>query len=311
VSEKNELTLSSSEEEFIEAVDACRIARETKSHIGQALLLAKGIKQVKAIMAKPEVYEVIEDLMNTPAGFKTDKDPNKPVYNKEKKEWVKAKPYEKVQVINCVADALSHGLYLHNNEFNIIAGQCYPAQAGFKRKLSEHKKKNGIKTKIVPGIPQGVKQGNQLFFKCSCYVEWTMPDQEPENETLNFEIVAFSADAAIGKIKKRANEWLFNELTENYWNSSEDYWDLNDAQKIKPKSDDIVIPPTKKKDIKLTAEQTEKIIKGLDLIDCSEQEFLSMSKHNLKSVKDLSQSKFVATMGWIDKKLLEQEKGNV
>ena len=235
---EEEITLSESNQALIKAVDACAIARDHKNHIVQSLAIASGVNQVKAALSAGS-WELIESLMNTHIGFVTDKNPDKKVYNKDKKEWIAPIPYSKEVVINCVAEALSLGLYLHNNEFNIIAGRCYPAQAGFKRKLSEFKRSTGIQTEIIAHIPQ--RTGSSYLSKCT--VSWTKPKEEKEVRELSWDLQAFSVDAALGKVQKRASQWLFNELTENNWGSSEDYLDTQETNKINPRADDIVPEP--------------------------------------------------------------------
>lgn len=229
--------IKESDQKLMLAVDSCIMARDHKNHVIQALQLARGVSQLKEVLAMPEVYHEIEALMNDHIGFVTDKNPAKKVQDKKTGDWVATKPYHKDVVISCVAEALSLGLYLHNNEFNIIAGRCYPAQSGFKRMLSDFKKRTGIQTEVIPGVPKRDAGG----WLCSCKVAWTLKGQTREERVLSWNLQAFSSDAALGKVSKRAHQWLFNELTENNWSSSEDYIDANekDPVKIQPREDDL------------------------------------------------------------------------
>jgi hypothetical protein len=232
-----EIQLRESDQKLMLAVDSCIMAREHKSHVIQALELARGVTQLKQVLAMPEVYTGIESLMNDHIGFVTDKNPAKMIQNKKTGDWEPTKPYPKEVVISCVAEALSLGLYLHNNEFNIISGRCYPAQAGFKRMLSDFKKKTGTQTEVIPGVPQKSGPG----YLCTCKVAWTLQGKPREERELSWNISAFSSDAALGKVSKRAHQWLFNELTENNWSSELDYLDEgeSDPVKIEPHADDI------------------------------------------------------------------------
>jgi len=232
----NEIQISKSDENLMKAVDNCIMARDHKSHVIQALQLARGVSQLKQVLATPEVYSQIEALMNDHIGFVTDKDPNKSVKNKQTQKWEKQEPYPKAVVISCVAEALSLGLYLHNNEFNIISGRCYPAQTGFKRMLSDFKRNTGTQTEVIPGVPQKSGPG----YLCTCKVAWTLQGKPREERELSWNLAAFSSDAALGKVSKRAHQWLFNELTENNWSSNEDYLDSREKPvKIAPLESDI------------------------------------------------------------------------
>jgi len=73
--------------------------------------------------------------------------------------------------------------------------------------------------------------------------------EDRQQETLSWNISAFSEDAALGKVKKRANEWLFNELTGNTWASSEDFNDFSTENNAK----DIEMPEVQTPKIPLKA----------------------------------------------------------
>jgi len=145
------IALSAFENNLVIAAGHCEIAREEKNHTIQSLKLAKGLSQLKQALLVPEVLSVIKELMNTPTGFLTDK-------------GLTAKspqPYNDKIVVECVADAMSKGLTIHNNEFNIISGRMYPAQSGFVRKLAEFKRAHKIKANYLPSIPK--KTGAAYF----------------------------------------------------------------------------------------------------------------------------------------------------
>lgn len=219
------IALSTFENNLVIAAGHCEVAREEKNHTIQSLKLAKGLSQLKQALLVPEVLSVIKELMNTPTGFLTDKGMTLKSPN----------PYSDKIVVECVADAMSKGLTIHNNEFNIISGRMYPAQSGFVRKLAEFKREHKIKANYLPSIPK--KTGSAYF--CEAVVWWQKLGEDRQQETLSWNISAFSEDAALGKVKKRANEWLFNELTGNTWSSSEDFNDFSEANN----ANDIEMPP--------------------------------------------------------------------
>lgn len=225
----NELVeLKSFESALVNAAESCEIARQEKNHTIQTLKLAKGLSDLKKALLAPQVLSLIKELMNTPTGFLTDKDPSKSVKNKQTQQWENPKPYNDTIIVECVADAMSKGLTIHNNEFNIIAGRMYPAQSGFVRKLAEFKREHKIKANYLPSVP--VFKNNKYF--CEAVVWWQKEGEKREEEKISWNIGAFSEDAALGKVKKRANEWLFNELTGNTWTSSEDFIDLSEKNDI-------------------------------------------------------------------------------
>jgi len=257
-------TLTKFEENLVEAAESCEIARKQKNHTIQALQLAKGLSDLKKALLQPQVLSIIKELMNTPTGFVTDRDPNKPVKNKKTGQWETPKPYPDVVVVECVADAMSKGLTIHNNEFNIIVGRMYPAQAGFTRTLAEFKREHKIKAGYMPSIPKN--QGGTFY--CEALVWWQKQGEERQEEKISWNLAAFSEDAALGKVKKRANEWLFNELSGNTWTSAEDFNDFNPQNNAK----DIDMPDEApkqgkaSKEVVINAVRAAKTIADLEVV---------------------------------------------
>lgn len=215
--------LNQFETNLVSAANVCEVARKEKDHTIQAIRLAKGMSDLRKALMHPEILGLIKELMNTPTGFVTDRDPNKKVKNKQTGQWETPTPYPDNIIVECVADAMSKGLTIHNNEFNIIVGRMYPAQSGFVRKLAEFKRENKIKAGYLPSIP--IKKG--AYYYCEAVAWWQKEGGQREEANLSWNLAAFSEDAALGKVKKRANEWLFNELSGNTWTSAEDYSDFN------------------------------------------------------------------------------------
>jgi hypothetical protein len=256
--------LTEFETNLVNAAQSCEIARQEKNHTIQTLKLAKGLSDLKRALLAPEVLSLIKELMNTPTGFLTDKDPSKPVKNKKTQQWENPTPYSDKIIVECVADAMSKGLTIHNNEFNIIVGRMYPAQAGFTRKLAEFKRKHKIKAGYMPSIPK--KSGAAYF--CEAVAWWQKEGEDRQEETISWNLAAFSEDAALGKVKKRANEWLFNELSGNTWTSAENHIDFNPTKN----ANDIDMPeepreqstPPASKETVLDALNDAETIKGLE-----------------------------------------------
>jgi hypothetical protein len=74
---------------------------------------------VRNFMALPDAIKYIKALKGTSLGFKTDEGPRQPDYSDS-------------QLATVVTEALSHQFKLVNNEFNIIKGNMYGTQNGYR-----------------------------------------------------------------------------------------------------------------------------------------------------------------------------------
>lgn len=92
-------------------------------------------------------------LMNTRAGFLTDRNPAK-----AKRGQQPPTPYSIPEVRACLKDAILKGLLPIGNQFNIIAGSVYITREGYTALLS----KMGVKHRIIPSqMPD--KQGCAVY----------------------------------------------------------------------------------------------------------------------------------------------------
>ena len=284
--EEVDLKLSTEEMDLVSCVEACELARGISNHTIQAIQLAKGMKDLKACLAHPSIYEIIEDMMNSPAGFMTDKDPKK---NKA--------PYEKETVLDCCAQALSYGLALINNEFNIIADRMYPAQAGYDRKLREFKNEHRIKCGFVAEVPKLTgKVGNQNNYYCKSTAWWNSPSEGREEQELAWNLVGVSEDQVLGKVKKRSEQWLFNELSGNTWGTAEDYVDAKEL------AESIETSLVKK----VTPEQVAKIEASLKVLG-KDADLLIGKKPQYKTLADIEYDKFLVVMDSLEEMINAQE----
>jgi hypothetical protein len=119
------------------------IAIQRLPAVQQAIVLASGLAQLREIITVDVTKRLFLPLCGTRLGFVTDLD---------RKE--KAYPIEVIR--DCVIDAMLHGLRPVGNEFNIISGNMYPAQAGLGRLVREYQGLTNLE--LIPGIPN-VKEG--------------------------------------------------------------------------------------------------------------------------------------------------------
>ena len=142
-----------------------------------------------------EVMIPIMALMNTPLGFKTDQDPNKPSANNPQ-----PKPYSVAQVREFFIESRFRGFHIVGNECNIIAGNFYGCAAGFERLV---KKNPGVSNfKDFYEVPRMVSDKGAVI---KCKAEWNQNGQ-PQTLEREFAIrvnAGMGADAIGGKAKRK------------------------------------------------------------------------------------------------------------
>lgn len=125
--------------------------------------LARGISMAAAIhrlrsLVTPEMVAHAMALMNTPLGFKTDRDPARAQ---------NATPYSEAVVKDCLIQSLLIGLYPVNNEWNIIAGNMYVALNGVKRLVESWPGVSNVR--LVVHVHQPSSDNSFAFVPVSCY----------------------------------------------------------------------------------------------------------------------------------------------
>lgn len=186
--------------DLIAAVNECHIASAMKNDTIKSLKLAYGQFELNKVLNTPEVAAMIMSFQNSAIGFLTD----------NKKDG-----YSQEIVIQAAQEALTAGAYLHGNEFNIIASRCYLAQSFFIRKVREYCSENLIKRQFQYNCKFAETEGKQKKFKVTVKILWTYPGKEQIEQIQGYNLVGMSEDQVIGKATKRANQWLYNEMTDN------------------------------------------------------------------------------------------------
>jgi hypothetical protein len=198
-----EIALSKNQNDFVLAVRRAGQIANMPNDIIKSMQMAGALNELRSTLDNPEITKILGDLQNSALGFKTDK---------------KDTGYPAKTLIDSALQALTMGLNLHGNEWNIIAGNCYPAQAGFDRLLREHCNRSGTNRHFTFRIPKFLEKKGQAqsVFEVTAEVYWKTPDMmEKKKEVLQWHLVGMTHDQVLGKAKKRAYQWLYNELTNN------------------------------------------------------------------------------------------------
>jgi hypothetical protein len=161
--------------------------------MARAFKIAEGVKQVRALVRS--VADKITPLQGSALGFRTDKD--------------RDGGYPADVVAECATEALLRGLRLTGNEWNIIGGRCYVAQAGCARLLAELPGLTDLEH--APGVP-ALKDGGAL-------VEYTLRwklDGRPMSLTRVIPVRVNSGqgvDAIVGKAKRKILAAAYERVT--------------------------------------------------------------------------------------------------
>lgn len=177
--------------------------------VERSFKLAAGIRMLKQHITDKMMADVME-LMNTPLGFRTDRDPARDD---------KATPYPKTVVKECLIQSLLHGLFPVNNEWNIIAGQMYVALNGMKRLVEEFPGVSELR--VTPQVYTPSSDGTSAFVPVTC--SWLYRGELKE---MNFVKSAdadsrfivrvnnrMGADAIAGKARRKAYAAIYQMLS--------------------------------------------------------------------------------------------------
>lgn len=100
------------------------LADPTMSHAQRAVLTAAAATALRQALEGPVLEAAVMPLQNHPAGFDTDRNPNK--------GW-NGEIYSKEIVLGCAVQAILTGLPLTGNVWNIIGGSFYVRKEGFEQ----------------------------------------------------------------------------------------------------------------------------------------------------------------------------------
>jgi len=180
---------------------------EAASGFADELAVAQAFVDMRALLTD-EVMTPVMSLMNTDLGFRTDRDP------KTSKEPVTAYPVATVR--ECFIEAKLRGLHLCGNEWNIISGRTYVAQAGFKRKVREATGGTFEPSYDVPVISPDGKSA-----RVKCRGRWQLNGQQftigiGAEDPCEFSIrvnAYMGADAVVGKAERKLHKRVYERIT--------------------------------------------------------------------------------------------------
>jgi len=130
---KSGLVIRASQERLDEmqavADDCCGQLIKAENKFRASLVVAAAIRRLHELITD-EMMQDIVGLQGLGCGFRTDRDPTGKVGQAQA-------PYGVDVVRTVFIEAAARGFYPHNNEFNIISGRFYGAQAGFVRLVKQ------------------------------------------------------------------------------------------------------------------------------------------------------------------------------
>lgn len=162
----------------------------------KAYKLAEAAQNLKTFLS-PEYMKPIMQLQGTKLGFKTDKD--------------NERGYSEDVVKNCLIEAVLTGVQPVNNQFNIIAGNCYITKEGFGYLLSNYP---GLSYEIIPMLPR--ISGDNTSAAIKMQITWQLNKGEKNTREIEFPIKMnqrMGVDAVIGKATRKARAWLYNSIS--------------------------------------------------------------------------------------------------
>lgn len=171
----------------------------------KAYMMAEGIKQLKELLT-PEYMAPIMQLQGSKLGFRTDKDLNK--------DRTKGPGYPMEVVKDCIIEAVLNGLEVTGNQFNIIAGNCYPTKEGCGAILNKFP---GLKYQIILSLPRTNATASSAATSAAvdALIKWTLNgEQNQETIPIAVKMDAYtSLDAVNGKATRKARAWLISRIT--------------------------------------------------------------------------------------------------
>jgi hypothetical protein len=171
-----------------------------------AFALSSCVQNTQMALTDEAMDAFIMPLMNSDAGFRTDRDPNL-IDTKTGKPFA---PYTRAEVRAVMVPMLLRGFLPVNNEVNIIAGRLYVAKNGFSRKVRTHRRVTDFRDTYE--VPRIVGDKGAIV---KCRAEWK---QDGVQQFLDREFPVrvnanMGADAILGKCQRKLLAAVHDRLT--------------------------------------------------------------------------------------------------
>jgi len=175
----------------------------TKAPFSAAIQTASAMNDLRELMTE-DVMSPMMQLMNSPLGFLTDRDPNK-----TDREGKRQDPYHWKVVRDCLIEGMLRGFAPVGNELNIIASRFYAAKSGLRRRVTQ-----------FPGIADfrdayDVPRSSDKGAIVKCRATWQIDGKTHEIER-EFAIKGYPStllDAYVGKAERKLLHAVFQRLT--------------------------------------------------------------------------------------------------
>jgi len=179
--------------EKMDKVVARVLGNEKALGFKKAQIVSTSIVELRSLLTD-EYMKPIMALQGNKLGFKCDKS------------------YPVDVVRDCLIEAVFMGLQPYGNEFNIIAGNCYPTKEGLGSLL---KKIVGLTYQLTPHLPRINKESTSAAVKFD--IDWSYKGSKGSH---SIEIPirmnrSMGTDAVIGKGTRKARKWLYDHITGN------------------------------------------------------------------------------------------------
>lgn len=159
---------------------------------------ANVIAQLQILLNDGLVGNIKKTLENTNLGFKTDKAQG---------------GYPLATIRTCLVEAAIKGAYWHNNEFNIIAGNCYFTKEGLKGMMDRNSRFSEVKLSF--GIPKVEKENQRAIIEVKATWKY---DGKPDSIDAVIPIKwnqYTTDDAIIGKANRKIRARIIEQATGN------------------------------------------------------------------------------------------------
>ena len=200
-------TQQSSMENLLTVAESVQRELVNAEGVKRTIAMATGLVAIRDSMGD-DVLATLSALQNSPMGFRTDS----------------SKGYPAEVLRDCCTHALLHGAYLVDDEFQIIAGQCYLGQKFYMRKLREYPGVSDVQVDVeIPTVGSQLEgqKGNWVMLVggyASCNVDGKKVEvyarKDPKFGDSRIAVTAFNRgiDMAQGKAKKRLYQKLYERV---------------------------------------------------------------------------------------------------